>query len=438
MKYSLWDISTKRKLCSGIVERVTVGGSFIKHQVLGKREMAHKQDCPTHDVAIKLILDFLTSSEHGAIKEVSEISAVGHRVVHGGEKFTKSVRIDKTVIRVIEECCILAPLHNPPNLLGIKAAMNQMPKIPHIAIFDTAFLATIPKHIYTYALPYEWYKKYGIRRYGFHGTSHLYVSKRATVLLGKRPSEVNVITLHIGNGVSITAVKKGIAFDHSMGFTPLEGAVMGTRCGDIDPAISLYVMRIEKITPDEMDSILNKKSGLLGITGRYTDRRDIIKAAERRDQRSQLSINIECYRLKKYIGAYSAAMGGADAIVFTAGVGENSPLHRAKTCEGLDFMGVKIDPEKNGRAVGRSGEVEISTSDSCVKVFVIPTDEELVFVEDVKAILEGTYDVYTNFEYSFQRPEFIPRYVAQMRGRFKNGSSQPLVNHQLPRKAINF
>jgi len=411
VKYALWDVNALHRLCSGIVERVTVRGSFINHQVSGKKEVIYKRECPTHDVAIKLILDFLTSQDHGTITDVSEISAAGHRVVHGGENFIKSVRIDEEVIKVIEKCCILAPLHNPPNLLGIKAAMRLMPEIPHIAVFDTAFLATMPKHVYIYTIPYEWYEKYGIRRYGFHGTSHLYVSRRAAVLLGKRPSEVNVITLHIGNGVSVTAVRGGVAFDHSMGFTPLEGAVMGTRCGDIDPAIPLYIMRLEKITPEEMDNILNKKSGLLGITGKYTDRRDIIKAAEEGDQRSRLAIEIECYRLKKYIGAYSTAMGGVDAIAFTAGVGENSPLHRAKICEGLEFMGIKIDPQKNERAVGRNGEVDTSASDSHVKIFVIPTDEELVFVEDIKAILEGKYDVYTNFEYSFQRQDFIPTYL---------------------------
>lgn len=408
IKYTLWKMPVRKRLCSGIVDRVTVGGSSIKHE--GKKSIVLKHECPTHDAAIKLILGLLTDTEYGALKDASEVDAVGHRVVHGGEKFNLSVKINEEVIKAIEECCVLAPLHNPPNLLGIRATMKQMPDIPHIAIFDTAFLSTIPKYVYTYALPYEWYKEYGIRRYGFHGTSHLYVSRRAAALLHKNPSDVNIITLHIGNGVSITAVKKGVAFDHSMGFTPIEGAVMGTRCGDIDPAIPLYVMKKKETTLEEMDKILNKKSGLLGITGKYSDRRDIIKAATKGDERCQLAIEVECYRLKKYIGAYAAAMSGVDAIVFTAGVGENSPIHRAKVCENLEFLGIKIDSKKNELTVGREAEISINVEDPKypVKVFVIPTDEELVFAEDVYAILQGAYDRYTNFEYVFQREDFKP------------------------------
>ena len=408
IKYTLWKMPVRKRLCSGIVDRVTVGGSSIKHE--GKKSIVLKHECPTHDAAIKLILGLLTDTEYGALKDASEVDAVGHRVVHGGEKFNLSVKINEEVIKAIEECCVLAPLHNPPNLLGIRATMKQMPDIPHIAIFDTAFLSTIPKYVYTYALPYEWYKEYGIRRYGFHGTSHLYVSRRAAALLHKNPSDVNIITLHIGNGVSITAVKKGVAFDHSMGFTPIEGAVMGTRCGDIDPAIPLYVMKKSRTTLEEMDKILNKKSGLLGITGKYSDRRDIIKAATKGDERCQLAIEVECYRLKKYIGAYAAAMSGVDAIVFTAGVGENSPIHRAKVCENLEFLGIKIDSKKNELTVGREAEISINVEDPKypVKVFVIPTDEELVFAEDVYAILQGAYDRYTNFEYVFQREDFKP------------------------------
>jgi len=398
----------RKRLCSGIVDRVTVGGSSIKHE--GKKSIVLKHECPTHDAAIKLILELLTDTEYGALKDASEVDAVGHRVVHGGEELNLSVKINEEVIKAIEECCVLAPLHNPPNLLGIRATMKQMPDIPHIAIFDTAFLSTIPKYVYTYALPYEWYKEYGIRRYGFHGTSHLYVSRRAAALLHKNPSDVNIITLHIGNGVSITAVKKGVAFDHSMGFTPIEGAVMGTRCGDIDPAIPLYVMKKSRTTLEEMDKILNEKSGLLGITGKYSDRRDIIKAATKGDERCQLAIEVECYRLRKYIGAYAAAMSGVDIIVFTAGVGENSPIHRAKVCENLEFLGIKIDSKKNELTVGREAEISINVEDPKypVKVFVIPTDEELVFAEDVYAILQGTYDRYTNFEYVFQREDFKP------------------------------
>jgi len=408
VKYSLWDMPARIRLCSGVAERVTIGNSFIRYKALGKEENLYHSDCPTHEVAIKLIVDLLTNPEHGLIKDVSEVSAVGHRVVHGGEKFVQSVRINNEVISMIEKFCALAPLHNPPNLQGIRAAMKLMPNIPHIAIFDTAFLTTMPPHAYIYGLPYEWYERYRIRRYGFHGTSHLYVAKRAAALLGRKPSEVNIITLHIGNGVSITAVKKGVAYDHSMGFTPLEGAVMGTRCGDIDTTIALYVMQKENLTPAQMEDVLNRKSGLLGITGKYIDRRDIIKAATESDERARLAIEIECYRLRKYIGAYAAAMNGVDAIVFTAGVGENSVLHRTKICERLEFIGIKIDPQKNEQAVGGKREMDISTPDSRVKVFVIPTNEELVFAEDVLALLENRYDAHTKFEYSFQKSDFIP------------------------------
>ncbi len=401
----------QRKLCNGIVEKVTVGGSFIRHEILRKKEVVHYRECPTHDLALEFMLEFLTGPEYGVVRDLSEIDAVGHRVVHGGETFRKSTLIDEDVIRMIEKCAVLAPLHNPPNLLGIKGALRLMPNIPHIAIFDTAFLATIPKHIHTYALPYKWYENYGIRRYGFHGSSHLYVSRRASALLGKKPKDVNLVTLHIGNGVSITAIRKGEAFDHSMGFTPLEGAVMGTRCGDIDPAIPLFVMQKEDLTPEDMDRILNKESGLLGITGKYTDRRDIIKAAERGDERAKLAMEIECYRLKKYIGAYLTALGRVDAIVFTAGVGENSPQYRSKICEGLEFIGLNMDEKKNLKALKRNGEAEVSSDDSRIKIFVIPTDEELVLAEDVSAIIQGKYDSYIDFEYSFQKPGFTPSYL---------------------------
>jgi acetate kinase len=407
VKYSLWEMPT-RKLCIGSVERVTAGDSFIKHKALDREDVIFKRNCPSHDVALRLIMEFVTDSRHGVIKDTSEIGAVGHRVVHGGEKFKSSVLISEEVEQAIEDCSSLAPLHNPPNLQGIRAAKEVMPNASHMAVFDTAFLTTMPQYVYMYALPYEWFEKYGIRKYGFHGTSHLYVSKRGAAFLGKKPSEVNVITLHIGNGVSVTAVKEGLAFDHSMGFTPLEGAVMGTRCGDIDPAIPLYVMQKEKLPPERMETLLNKKSGLLGITGDLVDRRDVIKAANAGNKRARLALEVECYRLKKYIGAYAASMGKLDAVVFTAGVGENSPLHRAKTCEGLELLGIKIDPEKNEQAVGGKREMDISTQDSRVRVLVIPTNEELVIVEDVMAILEQKYDDHQNFEYSFQRQDYKP------------------------------
>lgn len=408
VKYTLWTMPDRRRVCSGIVERVGFGDSTIKHH--GKKLIVAKCDSPNHEAAIKLMLKYLTDSEYGVIGDVSEVDAVGHRVVHGGDKFNRSVIIDSEVIGAIEEYSELAPLHNPPNLSGIRASMNHMPERPHIAVFDTAFFSTIPIHIHIYALPYEWYEKYKVRRYGFHGTSHLYVSRRAAALLHRKPRELNVISLHIGNGVSVTAVKGGAAFDHSMGFTPLEGAVMGTRCGDIDPAIPLYMMRRCGFNVEEMSGILNERSGLIGVTGRYVDRRDIIEAAKNGDERCRLAVEMECYRLRKYIGAYAAAMAGVDALIFTAGVGENQPLYRTKTCEGLEFLGVKIDEEKNRAAVGRRTEATISIEDPKypVKVLVIPTDEELVIAEDVYAILNGTYDTYTRFEYSFQREDFKP------------------------------
>ncbi|MCK4232452.1 acetate kinase, partial [candidate division WOR-3 bacterium] len=341
----------------------------------------------------------------GVLSDISEISAVGHRVVHGGEKFAKSVRITDESLQAFKDLCPLAPLHNPPNVQGIEAAMEVLPNVPHIAVMDTAFLQTMPATSYTYAVPYEWYEKYRVRRYGFHGTSHLYVSKRASVMLSKKPEEINLITCHIGNGVSFTAIKNGKSFDHSMGFTPLEGLVMGTRSGDIDPAIIGYIAEKEGLTAQQVINILNKKSGILGITGKYVDRRDVHKAMEEGEGQAELAFKIECYRAKKYLGAYLAALGHTDAIVFTAGVGEKGWEMREEICRGLEELGVKIDPERNRQATSRNHEFVISTDSSPVKIFVIPTDEELVFVEDVVGILEGTYGK-PDFHYSFEKPEY--------------------------------
>jgi acetate kinase len=389
VKYALVDIPAGRTLCHGIVDRVMSNESFVEHFNSNNKQSIYYKECLTYTTAIELIIGFLTNWEAGGIKDISEVNAIGHRVVHGGEKFTKPVIIDDKVMKEIEECTELAPLHNPANLVGINAVMKLLPSIPNVAIFDTAFFTTMPPYVYIYGLPYEWYEKHHIRKYGFHGTSHFYVSRRAAILLGKMPPKVNVITLHIGNGVSITAVKGGMAFDHSMGFTPLEGAVMGTRCGDIDPAIPLYIMKKEKLGCEEMESILNRKSGLLGISGRYMDRREILEAMKAGEERAKLSFEIECYRLRKYIGAYAAGMGGVDAIIFTGGAGENSFIHRSKICEGLEFLGINIDYEKNKRAVGGGVEMEISSPDSHVKVFVIPTNEELVFAQTVFELLES-------------------------------------------------
>lgn len=410
MKYSVWDADSaiqKTKLCEGNVERVALGGSFINHRTRTRR-MTVQRECQSHLEALRLIIDTITQEDCGVMQTLSEVNGVGHRVVHGGEICSTSVLIDEKVIRTIEDYAPLAPLHNPANLSGIRAAMELMPRIPHVAVFDTAFFTTMPLTSVIYAVPYEWHEKYRIRRFGFHGTSHLYVSRRAAVLLGKRPADVNLITLHIGNGVSVSAVKKGVPYDHSMGFTPLEGAVMGTRCGDIDVGIPLYVMERENISPSEMHSILNRRSGVLGITGKHVDRRDVLEAMRKGEERAKLAFEIECYRLRKYIGAYYAALGAVDAIVFTAGVGENSPEYRARTCDGLQSLGIVMDQERNSEASRDKGESEISASDSKVKIFVIPTNEELVLVEDVLAILKGNYDHFTKFEYSFQTPNFTP------------------------------
>ncbi|MGK2907325.1 MAG: acetate kinase [Desulfuromonadales bacterium] len=407
VKYQLYDWTKKEVVAKGMVERVTIGDSFIIHEVPGKETYREEYECPDHRVAIHLIIKILTDKKYGVLREITQISAVGHRVVHGGEKFTCSVRIDDAVLDAIKNVQHLAPLHNPPNISGIEAAQSVLPDVPHVAIFDTAFHQTMPEKAYTYPLPYEWYEKYGVRRYGFHGTSHLYVSKRAAVMLGKDPKECNIITMHIGNGVSHTAIKNGISVDTSMGLTPLEGAVMGTRCGDIDPAIPAFIMEQEGLTPKEIDSVLNKKSGILGITGKFTDRRDVIEGAEEDNcPRCQLALAVESYRLKKYIGAYAAATGGIDAVVFTAGVGEMGWQIREKAVEGLEFMGIILDKEKNRKTMTRKVESVITTPDSPVKVFVIPTDEELVFTEDVAAIMEGTYTDHMNFTYSFSSEDF--------------------------------
>jgi len=406
VKYQLYDWDAKRVVANGIVERVTIGGSFIVHKLPSGEEYKITEECPTHKEAISLILKILTHSEYGVLKDVSEIKAVGHRVVHGGEKFAKSVIIDDEALATFEELSELAPLHNPPNIMGIRAAKEVLPDVPHVAVMDTAWHQTIPDFAYIYALPYEWYERYGIRRYGFHGTSLLYVSKRASVILGKDPLETNLVLAHIGNGVSFNAVKDGVSVDTSMGFTPLEGAVMGTRAGDHDAAIDLYMMEKLNIGTAEMNTILNKKSGILGITGKYTDRRDVEVAFRNGDDRARLAIEIESYRGRKYIGAYMAAIGRVDAIVFTAGVGEMSSLIRKKMLEGLEHFGVRLDDRKNELSKTRNAETEISAEDSEVRVFVIPTDEELVITEDTIALIEGRYDIHTRFRYSFQEPGY--------------------------------
>jgi len=410
VKYVLYRWEEKKAIARGIVERVTQGDSFITHEVTGREKVEIPRECPTHREAIELIMEILTD-DGGVIKNIQQIKAVGHRVVHGGETFNKSVIIDKTALSTFKKLADLAPLHNPPNITGIEAAQEVLPDIPHVAIMDTAWHQTMPDYAYIYALPYEWYTQNKIRKYGFHGTSLLYCAKRTAVLLGKDPFMTNLVVAHIGNGVSFNAVKNGISVDTSMGFTPMEGAVMGTRVGDHDAAIDLYMMKKLGVSTKEMGNILNKKSGLLGITGKYIDRRDIRRAAQEGEEKAKLAIEIESYRGKKYIGAYIAALGSIDAVVFTAGVGEMSPLIRGNMIEGLDGLGIVFDKDKNQISTTRNAETDITGKNSQVKIFVIPTDEELVMVEDTVALLDKRYDIHTNFTYSFQSPD----YVNQMR-----------------------
>lgn len=404
LKFSLFDKEKNYFVAGGVVERISFGGSFISVESIDGNKLKIEKEIKNHKEAFDSVIENLVKL--GMIKDKREVTAVAHRVVHGGEKLVRSTIINEDVINTVKELFSLAPLHNPPNLTGIEAAMQSLPHAIHTAVMDTAWHQTMPQHCYIYALPYEWYEKYSIRRYGFHGTSFLYTAKRASVLLGKDPFKTNLIIAHIGNGASINAVKNGCSYDTSMGFTPLEGLVMGTRAGDHDPAIGFYIMQKENLSPKEVDNILNKKSGILGITGRYIDRRDVEIAAENGDERAKLAIEIESYRIKKYIGSYYASLGHIDAIVFTAGVGEMGPITRQKACEGLEELGIKIDKERNFISKTRYAETLISSDDSKVKIFVIPTDEERVFVEDTVALIESKYDVHTNFTYSFQLPDY--------------------------------
>lgn len=412
-KYQVYDWENKDVLASGVVERVTQAGSVIEHKAKGKDEYTKESPCPTHKEAIELIIETITREDVGVISDMSVIKAVGHRVLHGGDKFTKSVIVTPEVLEQFRSVQDLGPLHNPANIMGIEAAQKVLPDVPHCAVMDTAWHQTMPATSFMYAIPHEWYEKYSARRYGFHGTSFLYTAKRASVLLHKKPADTNVIIAHIGNGASMCAVKNGKCFDTSMGITPLEGLVMGTRSGDCDPALPFYIMRKTGMTAAEMDTALNKKSGLLGITGKYVDRRDVQSALEAGDERALLAQDMECYRLKKYFGAYLAAIGPVDAIVFTAGVGEFAPKVREKACAGLEHLGIKLDPEKNMMARTRNAETLISADDSKIKIFVIPTDEELVMTEDAYALMKGTYDVHTNFTYSFQSPDYVNKARAE-------------------------
>jgi acetate kinase len=413
VKYQLYDWDEKEVLARGIVERVTVGGSFISHYAGGRQTVTIEHDCPNHRVAIDLIIRTLLDTKIGAVKDINEIKAVGHRLVHGGEKITKSVVVDEAALRIFRDVSDLSPLHNPANIMGIEAAREVLPHVPHTVSLDTAWHQTMPARAFVYALPYKWYRDYAVRRYGFHGTSFLYIAKRAAVLLGRNPFECNLICMHIGNGASANAVMKGCSYDTSMGMTPLEGLVMGTRSGDHDPAIDFYIMRKEGVSPDILEATLNKMSGVRGITEKYTDRRDVMKAHNQGDKLATLALEIESYRIRKYIGSYYAALGHVDAVVITAGVGEMNSQIRGAALAGLDELGIRLDPRRNETALTRNAETIISTDDSPVRIFVIPTDEELVMAEDAYALMAGTYDVHTGFTYSFQSPGYVNKERAE-------------------------
>ena len=383
LKYQLFNMADETVLAKGLVERIGIDGSVLKHQPGDSEKVEIAVAIPNHSVAIKMVLEALTDTKHGVITSMKEIAAVGHRVVHGGEKFADSVLITPKVMKALEDCIEMAPLHNPPNIMGINACEELMPGVPQVGVFDTAFHQTMPPHAFLYGLPYEAYEKYGLRRYGFHGTSHKYVSQKVSELMGQHMSNLRIITCHLGNGSSLAAVKFGRAIDTSMGFTPLEGLVMGTRCGEIDPAIIPFLMKKENMSPDQIDTYLNKQSGVLGVSGVSSDFRDIETAADEGNERAKLALEVFAYKVRKFIGSYAAAMGGVDVIVFTAGLGENSSSMRDLICNGLEFLGTRIDPVKNNV---RGKAQEISVDGAKVKIFVVPTNEELVIARDTKVI----------------------------------------------------
>ena len=387
LKYQLIDMTTETVLAKGLCERIGIDG-HLKHTPLveGKTVFDENVPMPTHSEAIAAVIDKLTSKEHGVVSSMKDIDAVGHRVVHGGEKFASSVLITDEVIAAIEECTPFAPLHNPANITGINACKKVIGDVPMVAVFDTAFHQTMPEKAYMYALPYDYYKKDGIRRYGFHGTSHRYVSARCAELMGKKIEDLKIVSCHMGNGSSICAINGGKSVDTSMGFTPLVGLPMGTRCGDLDPGAMQFIMNKYKIDIDTMLNILNKKSGVLGVSGVSSDFRDLDKAAPEGNKQAQIALDMFHYWVAKVAGSYVAAMNGVDAFIFTAGVGENSPATRKAISEYFGYLGVKINDEANNC---RGKEVLISTPDSNVKVFVIPTNEELVIARDTKEIIHG-------------------------------------------------
>lgn len=381
LKYQIFDMKKEDVLAKGLVERIGIEGSRIRHEKNGQEPYKMDVAIPNHKVAIKEVLDILLDTEQGVLKSLGELKAVGHRVVHGGEKFARSVVIDQEVLDVIEECVPLAPLHNPANLMGIRAMIEVLPDVPQVAVFDTAFHQTMPDFAYIYGIPFHYYEKQRVRRYGFHGTSHFYVAHRAAEMLGKPIENLKIVTCHLGNGSSITAVDGGRSVDTSLGFGTVPGVLMGTRCGEIDPTVILYLMEHEGIDPKAMSHILHKESGIQGISGISSDLRDVEEAASRDNFRAKLALNILCYGIRKHICAYAGAMGGIDAVVFTAGIGENSTTVREMVCKGLEFLGATIDAEKNKV---RGKEAFIDKEGSTVSIMVVPTNEELVIARDTR------------------------------------------------------
>lgn len=386
LKYQLIDMDTETSLVQGLVERIGIDGSILTQKVEGREKYIIKEDMPDHKSAIKHVLAALVDDKNGVIKSMEEIGAVGHRVVHGGEKYSHSVVIDENVLESIRDCISLAPLHNPPNIIGIEACKELMPNTPMVAVFDTAFHQTMPKEAYICPLPYELYEKYGIRKYGFHGTSHMYVSQKVAEVMGEDIKNLKIVTCHLGNGCSLAAVKGGKSIDTSMGFTPLAGVVMGTRSGSIDPSVISFLIEEHGYTIKEIDELLNKKSGVLGISGVSSDFRDVLAEAEKGNERAKLALDIFHYKVRAQIAAYAGIMGGVDVIVFTAGIGENSSVTRKECLRGLEFLGFNIDDEKNSV---RGKIQEISTEDSKVKVYEIPTNEELMIARDTVKLVNN-------------------------------------------------
>lgn len=386
VKYQLVDTETQVSLAKGLVSRIGMSESVLTHKPWDRPEIKVSAEILDHIVAVEYVVSMLLSPNHGVLKDKNEINAIGHRVVHGGEEFTDSVLITHDLMSALRSLIELAPLHNPHNIRGINACLKTLPNVPQVAVFDTAFHWRMPPHAYIYGIPYVFYKRYSIRRYGFHGTSHKYVSDRAAHMLGKPIADLKLITAHLGNGASMAAVDGGVSIDTSMGFTPLEGLIMGTRCGDMDPAIILHIMAREELSLHEGNTMMNKHSGLVGISGVSSDMREVIEAANTGNTNAKLALDIFCYRIKKYIGSYWAALGRLDAVIFTAGVGENSSVVRSLACKGMEQMGVQIDEEKNNAVHGK--ETDISAPGAKVKVLVIPTNEELVIAQDTQRIVE--------------------------------------------------